>query len=227
MRILLAEDDRVQLAILQQTLVQWGYDVLAYSDGEEAWSAVDGGDAPSMMILDWMMPGMDGLEICRRVRRRSVGRPCYIIMLTGRRDTDDVVQGLQAGADDYILKPFHREEFRARVRNGERLISLQEALTSRVEELEAAIERVTQLQRLIPICSYCRKIRTDENYWLELEKYLAQHSAVRFSHGICPSCFEDLEVEDRGTDVEPENEVGSAKSVGALSNGASSGGETN
>ncbi len=196
MRILLAEDDRTQLAILQRTLEQWGYDVQAFSDGAAAWSFIEEGEVPALMILDWMMPGMDGLEICRRVRRRSVGRPCYVIMLTGRRDTDDVVQGLQAGADDYILKPFHKEEFRARVRNGERLISLQEALTARVDELEAAIERVTQLQRLIPICSYCRKIRTDENFWLELEKYLAQHSAVRFSHGICPSCFERLERED-------------------------------
>ncbi len=193
MRILLADDDRTQLAILQRTLQQWGYDVQTFSDGEQAWQFIDKGEAPALMILDWVMPGMDGLEICRRVRRRSIGRPCYIIMLTGRRDTDDVVQGLQAGADDYILKPFHTEEFRARVRNGERLISLQETLTARVDELEQALNRVTQLQKLIPICSYCRKIRTDENYWLELENYLARHSAVRFSHGICPSCFQDLE----------------------------------
>ncbi|MEM7676925.1 MAG: response regulator, partial [Myxococcota bacterium] len=183
----MAEDDRTQLAILQRTLLQWGYNVEAFSDGEAVWSIIESGQAPSLMILDWMMPGIDGLEICRRVRRHLVGRPCYIIMLTGRRDTDDVVEGLQAGADDYILKPFHKEEFRARVRNGERLISLQQALTARVEELEAAIERVTQLQKLIPICSYCRRIRTDENFWLELENYLARHSAVRFSHGICPS----------------------------------------
>ena len=196
MRILLAEDDRTQLAILERTLQQWGYEVQAFSDGNLAWSYIDEGEAPALMILDWMMPGMDGLEICRRVRRKTIGRPCYVIMLTGRRDSDDIVEGLQAGADDYILKPFHKEEFRARVRTGERLISLQEALTSRVEELESALERVTQLQRLIPICSYCRKIRTDENYWLELEKYLAQHSAVRFSHGICPSCFSEVEEQD-------------------------------
>ena len=193
MRILLAEDDRAQLSILQRTLQEWGYQVQAFSDGETAWSSIHEGEAPALMILDWMLPGMDGLEICRRVRRRTIGRPAYVIMLTGRTNTDDIVRGLQAGADDYILKPFHKEEFRARVRNGERMITLQETLTARVAELEAAVEKVTQLQQLIPICSYCRKIRTDENYWLELEKYLARLSAVRFSHSICPSCYDDLE----------------------------------
>lgn len=192
----MAEDDRTQLAILRHTLHQWGYAVEAFTDGQGAWSFIEEGDAPPLMILDWMLPGIDGLEICRRVRRRSIGRPCYIIMLTGRSHTDDIVKGLEAGADDYILKPFHKEEFRARVRNGERLIALQEALTARVEELETAMTNLTQLQQLIPICSYCRKIRTDEDYWLELEKYIARRSAVRFSHGICPSCFEELERED-------------------------------
>ena len=202
MRILLAEDDRAQLAILRQTLQQWGYSVQACGDGEEAWSTIENGEAPALMILDWMMPGIDGLEICRRVRRRSIARPCYIILLTGRRESDDVVEGLQAGADDYILKPFHKEEFRARVRIGARLISLQEALAARVQQLESSIDAVTQLRKLIPICSYCRKIRTDENYWLELENYLARHSALRFSHGICPSCFDGLEDGD-SADIAP------------------------
>lgn len=142
------------------------------------------------MILDWMMPGLDGLEICHRIRARVPARPTHIILLTARGGRENVVQGLQAGAHDYITKPFDRDELRARVQVGVRVIELQQALAERVRQLEEALACVKQLQGLLPICSYCKKIRNDRNYWQQVESYLSEHSDVQFSHGICPGCYE-------------------------------------
>lgn len=191
-RVLVAEDERLQRTLVARYLRSWGYEVEFAKDGIEALARIESGTAPTLMVFDWEMPGHTGVELCKKVRQLMVGKPVYIIMLTARHSQEDVVVGLQAGADDYVAKPFLAEELRARLRNGERILSLQRSLAHRVEELEQAIEKVTQLSRLIPICSYCRKIRTDENYWTELESFLSTTSAIRFSHGICPSCYEEL-----------------------------------
>ncbi|NJK89965.1 MAG: response regulator transcription factor, partial [Myxococcales bacterium] len=118
------------------------------------------------------------------------------ILLTSRQSKDHVVEGLDSGADDYVAKPFHPEELRLRIRNGMRLLELQENLAARIRELEQATRQVNQLQDLLPLCTYCKRIRTDENYWLKVDSYLAEHLDVRVSHGICPSCYDKL--------VEPE-----------------------
>src|SRR5204862_4320316 len=101
---------------------------------------------------------------------------------------EDVVTGLEAGADDYLVKPFDREELRARVNAGIRIVSLELQLAERVKQLEQALSRVHELQGLLPICSYCKKVRDDQNYWHEVESYVSQRSAASFSHGICPIC---------------------------------------
>jgi sigma-B regulation protein RsbU (phosphoserine phosphatase) len=190
MKILIAEDDRVSRCILEATLVKWGYEVSVTFDGRQAWDALQREDAPSLAILDIMMPGMDGLEICRRVRQSTSATPPYLILLTAMSDKEDVVRGIQAGANDYLSKPFDRDELRVRVGVGVRMLTLQKALAERVEELEEALSQVKRLQGMLPICSYCKKVRDDQNYWQKVEDYISDHADVQFSHGICPGCYE-------------------------------------
>jgi DNA-binding response OmpR family regulator len=192
MRILIAEDDSVSRRVLETTLVRWEHEVVVTSDGTEAWGILQQLNAPRLAILDWMMPGMDGLEVCHNVRRTPSATPPYIIMLTTKSSKEDIVTGLDAGADDYLAKPFNRNELRARLQVGLRVVELQGNLAERVEELEEALTQVKQLQGILPICSYCKKIRDDQNYWQRVESYISDHSEVEFSHGICPACYEGV-----------------------------------
>jgi phosphoserine phosphatase RsbU/P len=192
MKVLIAEDDTVSRRLLEATLMRWGYEVVVASDGVEAWEALQRDGAPSLAILDWMMPGLDGLEVCRRIRKMPSSTPPYLILLTAKGGREDLVTGLEAGANDYVTKPFNREELRARVQVGVRMVELQQHLADRVRALEEALARVTQLQGLLPICSYCKKIRDDQNYWQQVESYIAEHSQAQFSHSICPDCYEKL-----------------------------------
>jgi len=188
-KILIAEDDAVSRRVLEATLVKWGFEVTTTCNGTEAWDAVTAEGAPKLAILDWMMPEIDGLEICRRARQRPDARSLHIILLNARGQKEDIIAGLQAGADDYITKPFDQEELRARVQVGVRIVELQTMLAYRVAELEDALARVRQLRGLLPICSYCKKVRDDQNYWQQVEQYVSAHADVRFSHGICPDCY--------------------------------------
>jgi len=188
MKILIAEDDAVSRRLLQAALTKWGYDVTVTVNGEAAWQTMQEPNAPPLLILDWLMPRIDGVEICRRARALGAFKTAYIILLTSRTNKDDVVEGLQAGADDYVTKPFDHAELRARVQVGARVVQLQAALSDRVRELEDAISSVKTLQGLLPICCYCKKIRDDGNYWHRVESYITGHANVRFSHGICPDC---------------------------------------
>jgi len=144
---------------------------------------------PSLAILDWAMPGLDGPEICRRVRESQTGAPLYLILLTAGGEDRDLVTGLNSGADDYVVKPCRRDELQARVAVGRRIIQLQTSLAERVRELESALAQVKQLSGLLPICCYCKKIRDDRNYWQQVDAYISQHTEVQFSHGVCPDCY--------------------------------------
>ena len=135
------------------------------------------------------MPGMDGVEICRKVRQDIEDSPFYLILLTMRDSKEDIVSGLRAGANDYISKPFNREELHARVHVGERVIELQSALATRIKELKEALAHVKTLQGILPICSYCKKIRDDKKYWQKMESYISSHTEAQFSHSICPECY--------------------------------------
>jgi phosphoserine phosphatase RsbU/P len=188
MKILVAEDDRVSRLLLETHLKKWGHEPVTTADGTEAWEILQKDDAPPLAILDWMMPGLDGVEVCRRARAREDARPLYIILLTARADRQDTIDGLGAGADDYVTKPFDGAELRARVSVGVRVAELQGELAARIAELEQALARVDKLHGILPICSYCKKVRNDTNAWQQVESYVSAHSAVRFNHGVCPEC---------------------------------------
>jgi DNA-binding response OmpR family regulator len=190
MRILIAEDDEVSRSILQLTLTACGHEIITTKDGAQAWTILQRDDTPRLAILDWMMPGMDGLEVCRLVRQSPSATPTYIILLTANSRKSDIVEGLIAGANDYIIKPFDRDELRARVQVGATVVTLQQSLAERVIDLEKALAQVKQLQGILPICSYCRLVRDDQNYWQQVDSYISEHSEVKFSHGICPDCYE-------------------------------------
>jgi DNA-binding response OmpR family regulator len=189
-RVLIADDEATSRHLIRATLEGWGFEVFVAVDGGEALRLLEGSSPPEIALLDWMMPGVDGLEVCRHMRAAMPNAATYIILVTARGGLENVVQGLEAGADEYITKPFDPRELRARLRAGVRIVQLQKALLERYHELEDALKRVKQLQGLLPICSYCKKIRNDRNYWEQVDAYVASHSEAQFSHGVCPDCYE-------------------------------------
>ncbi len=192
MRILIADDDAVARLELATLLTREGHEVVAVSDGLEAWQVLQEADPPRLAVLDWMMEEMDGVEVCRRVRQRPHPGNVYLILLTSRADKVHILAGLQAGANDYVTKPFDRDELLARIRVGAEMISLQAELAARVRELIDALTREKHLQGLLPICSYCKSIRDDKNYWQQVETYVKSHSNAEFSHSVCPACWEKI-----------------------------------
>jgi CheY-like chemotaxis protein len=175
MRILIADDERMSNLMLGRTLETWGFDVVVAHDGNAAWESIIGDKPPELAIVDWMMPGLDGIELCRRIRATTLRSPVYVILLTARTSRQDLVAGLEAGADDYLTKPFDPDELRARIHVGQRTLGL--------------IANIKRLSGLLPICSYCKRIRSDHDYWEQVECYLTEHTDALFSHGICPTCL--------------------------------------
>ena len=190
LEVLVADDDPVSRAVVAAMVRKAGYAVTTANDGEAAWAALSGDAAPMLALLDWEMPGLDGPEVVRRLRTQATATPTYVILLTSRDATADIVAGLRAGANDYVTKPANEEELLARVSVGSRVIELQQALAERVRRLEEALASVRMLQGLLPICSYCKAIRNDQNYWQRVETYFSDHSGVQFSHSYCPTCYE-------------------------------------
>jgi DNA-binding response OmpR family regulator len=187
--VLLADDDKLTLNVLNDTLTRAGYDVLTAADGEQAWKKLEQSKA-MIAILDWIMPGLEGVEIVRRAHQDPRFVNTYFILLTGKSSTEDLVAGLKAGASDYLRKPFEEAELLARVEVGVRFIELQQKLADRVKELETALTQVKRLEGLLPICSYCKRIRNEQDYWERVDAYISQHANVRFSHNICPECYQ-------------------------------------
>jgi sigma-B regulation protein RsbU (phosphoserine phosphatase) len=176
MKILIAEDDPILRQLLEKKLELWGHEMRVAENGEQAWDILQTQDV-RFLIADWMMPVMDGLELCRRIRSERSSY-VYMILLTGKDRKEDAVKGLDAGADDYIRKPFEWDELRARIRAGERILGL--------------LDKVKTLSGLLPICASCKKIRDDKGYWQNIETYIRERSDTEFTHGYCPECAKKL-----------------------------------
>ena len=190
MRVLIADDDSVSRRGLLGLVQSWGYEVMMAEDGIAALSVLAAPDAPRLALVDWEMPGLYGPDLCRKVREWHAADSPYLILLTSRNSRSDVIAGLDAGADDYLVKPFDPGELRARVHAGARIVELQNGLAEKVTQLETALGKVGRLSGLLPICAYCKAIRDDSDYWHRVEEYVSEHAGVQFSHGICPSCLE-------------------------------------
>jgi len=175
MKILTADDDEVARKVLSRTLRVLGHEILETKDGHEAWAEYRLNHF-SLIISDWLMPGMDGIELTKLVRSENRQKYTYIIMLTSLEGKGRYLEGMEAGADDFINKPFDKETLAARLRVAERIINLQ--------------AEVKQLEGLLPICAYCKKIKDDGNHWQHMESYISKRTEANFSHGICPECYE-------------------------------------
>ncbi len=177
MRVLVAEDDALARRVLTSVLEGLGHEVTATPDGREGWGAFEQRSFP-VVISDWVMPDLDGLELCRRIRRADRTKYTYVILLTSLAGKGHYLEGMEAGADDFLTKPLDPDELRVRLRVAERIVGLQ--------------AEVRQLEGLLPICSYCKRIRGEGDAWTRIETYIASRTDATFTHGICPECKETL-----------------------------------
>jgi sigma-B regulation protein RsbU (phosphoserine phosphatase) len=174
-KILAVEDDAVARAILRKALHRLGHDMLEATDGEAAWKLL-ATEPVRVVVSDWMMPHSDGLDLCRRIRSRTDVEYIYFILLTSRDATEEnQTAAADAGVDDFLTKPLDVSELWTRLRVAERILKY--------------TTQVRQLEEMLPICSYCKKIRDDQNYWQQLEGYISERTGSDFSHSVCPDCY--------------------------------------
>ena len=203
MKILVVEDSKSTQIMLQQTLSEWGHEVVCLDDGNEALQLLEDDPEISVVMVDWLMPAMDGIELVRRLREREWGRYLYLLMLTVLDERKHIAEAMEAGVDDYATKPINKEELHARLKAAARILDLEQRLAHRVAELEEHLNTIRQLKALLPICSYCGKIRDEHDEWQPLDWYVHCETGTNFSHTICPVCYEkhvkpQLEALERG-----------------------------
>ena len=185
-------EDNWEVRYILELCFQDDYQILQAEDGKDALEKVKMQE-PDLIISDVMMPNMDGFETCRLLKDNPTTATIPIIFVTAKKETTDIVQGFQAGGVDYISKPYRQEEVISRVRTHlqlRRLLANQERL---IGELNQALSEVKTLKGILPICSYCKKIRDDEGHWHQMEKYIATRSDSEFSHGICEECYANID----------------------------------
>lgn len=173
MRVLVVDDEPVARLTLERILSDQGYEPLVVENGAQAWQVFQNIVVP-LVITDWVMPDLDGLELVRRIRGAARSSYTYAILLSAKEGRTSFLQGMEAGADDFLSKPIDRETLLARLRVAERILGLERT--------------VTQLKELLPVCSYCQSIRADDDTWQPIDRYLAAQTNTRLSHGVCPTC---------------------------------------
>jgi DNA-binding response OmpR family regulator len=189
LKILIAEDEFTTRMMVQVSLENWGYRVESVTNGEEAWAKLQKPDAANIAILDWEMPGLDGVEVCRRVKEMGSENPPYVILLTARDSKTDIIRGFDAGADDYMTKPFNDDELRARTRVAEKLVRTQSSLSESVNELREALNQLETLDSGVEICGNCKKIfNRYDGEWYSVDDILAKKNDPHFIIQSCPRC---------------------------------------
>lgn len=193
MRILIAGADQASCRELEAVCRTNGYEPVVAANAREALAAAEGPEPPAMALVDSTSQDCESQSLITRLRQAGAGdTPLYIILLAPRSISGEEPCDIPDDVDDCVLRPLDPRELRARLRVGRRLLRLQYALTERVLELESALGRVKNLQGLLPMCSYCKRIRNDRNYWQQVESYIAEHSNAEFTHGVCPHCYETI-----------------------------------
>jgi DNA-binding response OmpR family regulator len=176
MKVLTVEDDAVARTVLRQALRKLGHEVEEAVDGEAAWDLCQS-DSFRVVVSDWVMPKSDGLDLCRRIRSRTASEYVYFILLTSNDASEDNQRvAADAGVDDFLTKPLNVNELWNRLRVAQRILRF--------------ATQVRQLEELLPICSYCKKIRDDQNYWQQMEGYINERTGSEFSHSVCPDCYQ-------------------------------------
>jgi DNA-binding response OmpR family regulator len=189
LRILAVDDDAATRHVLTSIIESAGWTPVIVADPEEAYDILMSPDAPPIALVDWEMPKLSGLELCQKVRQAEPDAQPYLIFVTMYSSSTDIVTGLDAGADAYMVKPIAADELQARVRAGLRTIAVQSDLRLRLREAETIAAQTKPLRETMAICVYCHRVRHDAEQWSTLEDYLYTHIKVKFTHGFCPTCY--------------------------------------
>jgi DNA-binding response OmpR family regulator len=180
--ILVVDDQPANLKVLLSFLQAHHFQIYIATSGFRALTILSR-VSPDLILLDVMMPDIDGFETCRRIKKNESRKQIPVVFMTALDSVEDKIAGFAAGGVDYITKPFQQVEVLARIKTHIKL-------RKRELELELALTEIKTLTGILPICSYCKKIRSDEGYWQQVEEYISQHSKAMFSHGLCPDCYQ-------------------------------------
>ena len=189
MRILIADDDPNIRRCLSAQVAADGFDPVVCGNGEEALRILTAAPAPPIGLIDWIMPGLSGLDVCRALRNTALPIQPYLIIVTVKQFRVDITAALETGADDYMVKPFSMLELGTRIRVGRHNAEMQVALLDRTDRCKTATEQARTLRGLLPLCSACRKPRADPAYWEKVEAFFNNtHEDAPWADGLCPAC---------------------------------------
>ncbi len=193
-KVLVVDDNAANIDVMLTFLEGDGYDLSVATCGEMALK-IARHNLPDLILMDVMMPGMDGFETCKQLKSDPATAEIPIIFVTAKKEVEDIVNGFRSGGVDYISKPFRQEEMQSRVSTHIRLRKMALAQERLIKQLNDALAEVNTLRGLLPICSYCKKIKDEKGNWQKLEAYLKEHTEANFSHGICDECFRKIDME--------------------------------
>jgi len=191
-RVLVAEDNESSRTSLVRLLERHGYEVAVANDGQSAIDILLAPNPPQIALIDWEMPRLDGIHVCWAVRSIPANPYTYIVMVTAKTEAADALAAFAAGVDDFLSKPIDSLQLLARLRCGERVLGMEKRCGERIAELKDAHEESRKLRRLLPICTYCGKVRGRGGAWHGIDSCDGEESGADFSQVICPACMENV-----------------------------------